>query len=989
DSIKIAQIVGELQEQLDLRSLRPDQISLGDFRTLQSILNFLSTAQQASGGATAERPSLFLTVAADRSGGRQISGRNGHPARKSEPSSRTATIPTSSTRSHLTEPELPGSSTGAGASPESTRAATTAFGDRSRTDAEHRQAKQPTVSKAATESATAAVPSVIRRTTAAETSATQRFALRVVDAPRREGMPSLPKLNGAAVIVGNSDLAEHLADRIRSLGQQAFLLSDVVCLEDAEAQLRTIWRTSTTPHLFLLTPHDHDALKELDADHWRRRRVRALQVPFRVCQLWMQHAIDNELMEDASVVAVSRLGGGFGFSGRGVVSPEYPGGLIKAMLIESWMREFRTTPMKVIDLAGDVPASAAVRGILNELAVPSYDMEVVVNGATRRSVQAIPAPLLQHHTSTETTAGRARRITRGGTWIVTGGGRGITALTAMALAERHDLSLHLLGTAPVPELSQDLRQAAAEDRSQLRRQVMASAPAGENPVEVWRNTEKAIEIDVTLQECRRRGIQATYHSCDVACGESVAAVLDFIRRTDGPIRGILHGAGAGQDSRFDRKRPDKVEKCLKAKIDGGLTMMHHTMTDPLEWFVAYGSISGRFGANGHTDYSLANDMMAKLVDQYRSRRPDVSSVTFHWHAWGDVGMATKPEARLALEMIDIAFMPADEGVTHFLNELELGGDEPEVLITDDSYFRKFFPAERVSGRSDAETVRCLPMLNPGNKRPLGAERIHSLTLDPVNDRFLSQHRVGDRPTLPFVVALELMAEAARLDSERPVVTECRDVTALQAIKFSTDEPMAVSVATDSSAGGIWTCRITADVRRRDGRLVEQDREYFRGLFETAAEPHMYRRPMPGVPSVPWEKIRYLASDAKIWHGPELQCLRKIAVTDDGGQGLIAASAAVQLFGAERTRGWTVPCAAMDACLYAVAVIAWKKFGRASLPVRFGRIVFGRQPDPGEPCRVCVEHLRGDSDRAVCHFTLFGLNGDVLLSAEDYEIAWLS
>ena len=114
---------------------------------------------------------------------------------------------------------------------------------------------------------------------------------------------------------------------------------------------------------------------------------------------------------------------------------------------------------------------------------------------------------------------------------------------------------------------------------------------------------------------------------------------------------MLHGAGAGQDSRFDRKRPDKVEKCLRAKIDGTIALMQATQSDPLEWFVTFGSISGRFGANGHTDYSLANDMMAKIIDRYRSQRPDVRSLTFHWHAWVDIGMATKPEAKLALEMI--------------------------------------------------------------------------------------------------------------------------------------------------------------------------------------------------------------------------------------------------------------------------------------------------------------------------------------------------
>ncbi len=38
-------------------------------------------------------------------------------------------------------------------------------------------------------------------------------------------------------------------------------------------------------------------------------------------------------------------------------------------------------------------------------------------------------------------------------------------------------------------------------------------------------------------------------------------------------------------------------------------------------FIGFGSISGRFGANGHTDYSLANDMLCKQMDWLRNMRP--------------------------------------------------------------------------------------------------------------------------------------------------------------------------------------------------------------------------------------------------------------------------------------------------------------------------------------------------------------------------------
>jgi acyl transferase domain-containing protein/NAD(P)-dependent dehydrogenase (short-subunit alcohol dehydrogenase family) len=827
---------------------------------------------------------------------------------------------------------------------------------------------------------------------------TRRFSLRVVPAPQRPGTPALPTLHGPALILGNNAVAEAMADRIQSLGMKAHVLSTDTSIVSIEKELEELWATGITPHLFLTMSCDGTATATARYTSWIERRAAAVEVPFRVCQLWMQRTIDSGLMEDASVIAVTRLGGDFGFSGKSVQSIESIGGLVKAMLIEAWMRGFRTTPMKVIDLHSSLTLDDAIDGILKELAVPSYDMEIALrvprdtNGAAtgpveRCGVQATVAPL-----SPAAPLQPGHGVQQGGHWVVTGGGRGITAVIAMELASRHQLRLELLGTAPHPALDELFVERVTTDRAAVRREIMQQATArGESPVEAWRNVEKAIEIDATLRECRRRGISACYHCCDVTDADDVRTTLNRIRTTSGPIHGVIHGAGFGQDARFDRKRPSKVQQCLRAKIDGSLTLMEATQHDPLEWFAAFGSISGRFGANGHTDYSQANDMMAKIVDRYRQERPEVRSVTFHWHAWGDIGMATKPEAKLALEMIDMKFMPAAEGIAHFLQELEYGGDEPEVLITDESYFRKFFPAERLhTDSTDAEqrsasTLPLLPM--PVTAHPDGI-CTSVVTLNPTSDKFLSQHRVQGRPTLPFVVALELMAEAvrARLGVSSPGL--CLKARAAQAIRFATDDSLAVTVQSRIAADGRMECRLLADVRRRDGRMVEEDREFFRAVFDPQATVQAASTAFTIPRGLTWKRIEYSLPDSLIYHGPELQELRELA---DDGQfvwGRIAASAPVQLFGGSRARGFTVPCATMDACLYAIGAAAWHRHQRASLPVSFERIEWGRLPDPGEPCLVRIVEVDSNESGAVWDFQLQGNNGDRLLTVSDYRVGWL-
>jgi NAD(P)-dependent dehydrogenase (short-subunit alcohol dehydrogenase family) len=830
----------------------------------------------------------------------------------------------------------------------------------------------------------------------AQSEQTHRYALRVVPAPRRSGMPLNPELHGAALILGVNPLSESLAEKIRQLGQKAIVLDTSVPIGQIENSLNELWQHTATPHLFLTMAFDVDSARTLQESEWRRRRPAALESPFRICQLWMQKTIDASLMEKASVVSVTQLGGDFGFSGKHVRCVEAIGGLVKAMLIEAWMRGFRTTPMKIVDVTEGMKPQDIVSGVLQELAVPSYDMEIALRSGPqphapeRYSVQAMAAPLDSARSAMQ--HGMTNRVTRGGTWIVSGGGRGITAVIAMTLAKKYDLKLHLLGTAPVPNLSDEFVRMVAQDRSGVRRSIMNDASArGENPVEAWRNAEKAIEVDATLRECRKQNVKATYYCCDVSDFTEVADIVGQIRRTGGPIQGVIHGAGAGQDARFDRKRPDKVEKCLRAKIDGTFALMQATRQDPLQWFVTFGSISGRFGANGHTDYSLANDMMAKIVDRYRTERPEVRSLTFHWHAWGDIGMATKPEAKLALEMIDMEFMPARDGIAHFMNELEYGGEEPEVLITDESYFRKFFPAERLSVSSTKSGSLPVPLI-PGTVTQHGDGVCSSvITLNPVTDKFLSQHRVQSRPTLPFVVALELMAEAVRVRTGTGDAGICLRARAMQAIRFSTEDPLAITVQTRPTPQGGIECRLLADVRRRDGRMVEEDREYFRAEFlprdkALSASTSAQRFEKPA--NVSWKKIEYVSPEGLIYHGPELQELREI--TDDGTTifGRIAASAAVQLFGGTRARGFTVPCATMDACLYAIGYAAWQRHQKPSLPVEFEHIEFGRLPDPGEPCLVRIQQTHLSDSGAIWNFQLQGHNGDRLLTVSGYRIGWL-
>ncbi len=1002
DSIKRAQLLGELEQHYQLQGLRESGRTLAEFPTLESIRMFVW--EQIS----------------DDEKKNERSDSPAEPEVKAEPVD-------------AVEPRDDGE-------PIATPAMTTQRADDAIAKPKYRM--RGTSKKVI---ACKAVPE----------TGTHRFCLTTHVAPRFRDMPSSPAFHGPAVVLGSNPVADAIVARWktdpRSNNYPVHQIASGMTLELVTQKLSEIWGPGTSPHLFITTPWDAASTwAPHDFDAWSRRRDSALSIPFLVCQRWMQGLIDEGRMHQASLATLVRAGGHFGFDhddsatdgfavddSTGEVSAESGGlaGLTKAMLIEAWMRGFRDTPMLVIDALPKTSPDKFVEGVWRELAVPSYDEEVVVGGADRLTTAARHQPLgntatdalsndLQTSGHSQTRHSQTRHsLTPGGNWIIAGGGRGITAMTAMELAARHDLRLHLLGTAPPPQIDPQIRVAAAADRADLRRKVMKQVQAkGDNPVKAWQDLEKAIEIDQTLQACAARGIAATYHSVDVSDAAAVTKLLQEIRDQFGPIRGVIQGAGAGQDARFDRKRPDKVEKCFRAKVDGAIALAAATRDDPLEWFIGFGSISGRFGANGHTDYSAANDMLAKTVGNLGRVRPETRCVTFHWHAWGDIGMATKPEAKLALDMIGLKFMPAEDGLRHFIRELELGGDASEVLITDRRYVRKFFPGGESYGIPS--TSRTFPMLDPRGRKTIQNGEYndsHVVTLDPKNDRFLNEHLVGGRPTLPFVMAIELLAEAALVGRDQHVIS-LEKVVAHQSLKCLTEDPFAIELVPTNDAdepphrtsdSTRWS--LVSDLRRRDGRLVQAARPHFTAtirLSDKAVTTHRceasdlalgspelgsteFGSTEFGSPElgsvVGLEKVNYLSVEAPVYHGPHLQCLRQIGFDDNNGVavGRIVAPSPAHLAGEERPlQGWVICPASMDAVLYAAGMLAYRIGMRPSLPVSFERIQIGRMPQPGEPLRAIVRVIEQLNNGLMLSAVLVGQNDDCILRIADYQISWL-
>ncbi|HET6422737.1 MAG TPA: C45 family autoproteolytic acyltransferase/hydrolase, partial [Planctomycetaceae bacterium] len=705
----------------------------------------------------------------------------------------------------------------------------------------------------------------------------QRHVLRMEDAPLPAGAATKPAWTGAAAILGDNKLSESLRTRLQADGVKVHTLPGKGDVDAAVAALNAAWSEGPIHHVFVTTARD-DGSAIASVDGWQERRQIGAVTPFFVLQRWTQLLQEAKALKSATMVGVTALGGDFGFCGR--VHGCEGGGITG--LFKGIRRELPDMLVKVIDAPFEEAPAALVDAIYKEVSHRQGPLEVGWVRGHRSIVKAIPQPA-----STQRLGGK----TPHGVWVVTGGARGVTAVVARELGRRFGLTMHLLGSTTQPTIDPSWRNLTEEGLKALKRTVMDQArAAGKNPANTWKDTERAIEIDRTLQSFRADGIDVHYHACDVADRTKLGATLDAIRKASGPINGIIHGAGLEAACKFEKKKRELVEATIKVKMDAGLAMLELTQLDPLDWFVGFGSTSGRFGGMGQADYSMAQDMLCKMCDWVRVRRPEVSAVGMHWPPWADVGMAARPESKIALQSSNLAFMPPLEGAAHVIDELLTEALEGEVLYLDkpdmiDTDGTMPDAATKAEYKRRDPLVKALPLI----------ETISSLTptrvigkalFDPAVEPFLLEHRYQGVPILPAVVGLESMAESATLlaADDRKVVG-VRKMTVHQGFRFHLPRPQRARAIADAKDGA-YACRLEADFFDRVGRLVEAHRLQMDATLDLAATYPQLPAVDLGAQPTEWKKHQYVTDwrtmkfpeEARVYHGYCFQALTDYAMT---------------------------------------------------------------------------------------------------------------
>jgi enediyne polyketide synthase len=305
-------------------------------------------------------------------------------------------------------------------------------------------------------------------------------------------------------------------------------------------------------------------------------------------------------------------------------------------------------------------------------------------------------------------------LTRADVLLVTGGGKGVTAECAIALARESSARLVLLGR---------------------------STP------------ENDPELATNLERMALAGIVFKYISADIT---DATAVRDAVKKAElefGPATAILHGAARNEPQLLTNLSEQSFRETLAVKVQGARHLLAAIAPEKLRLFVAFGSVIARSGLPGEADYALANEWLTRLVDDWKTAHPACRCLTVEWSIWSEIGMGARLARNDRLVRGGITPIPPQEGVASLLSLLRQAIEPTSVVVMGRYSDLPTFEIERPE----------LPFLRFLEKFKIyypQVELVSDVDLSQSTDPYLDDHKFQGSRLLPAVIGLEAMAQAA-------------------------------------------------------------------------------------------------------------------------------------------------------------------------------------------------------------------------------------
>ncbi|MBI1806787.1 MAG: SDR family NAD(P)-dependent oxidoreductase, partial [Ignavibacteria bacterium] len=446
-------------------------------------------------------------------------------------------------------------------------------------------------------------------------------------------------------------------------------------------------------------------------------------------------------------VGVIQFGGGL-FGRQGVTFPSIDlasgSGFLKSLFLE-----LSLPSACVVDVSPEMNPTVAANITLTEFQRASGFVEVgYTDDGTRRVPQMkLIEPNGESHVGIE----------KDDVLLVTGGGRGIAAECALAIARECSCKVALVG------------------RTSLEGNGSNASVSG---------------VRATLARFEAAGILHRYEVCDVSDASSVAVTIKRIEQTLGPVTAVLHGAGNNVPQATKNLSHDALTKVLAPKIFGTTNLLRVLDLSRVKLFIAFGSIIGQTGMRGETAYAFANEWMNLSLLRLQQTAPLIKCLSLNWSVWSGIGMGEQLGSVDALVREGITPIEPGEGVNVLLQLIRSRFLTSELLING--------RMGKTPTRRFAEDP--LPLLRFLDRRRVyyaGVELICECDLSTDTDLYLNDHVFEGMHLFPAVMGIEAMVQLAS------VLASDRSCTMIENLELM--RPIMIP------PGGTTTIRIMAQV----------------------------------------------------------------------------------------------------------------------------------------------------------------------------------
>ena len=679
-------------------------------------------------------------------------------------------------------------------------------------------------------------------------------------------------------------------------------------------------------------------LNRMDPAAWHE----ALRVRVKLLYSTMRKLYDRIAASGTFLVSATRMGGLHGSEDAGAVAPL--GGAVSGFT-KAYKRERPEALVKVVDFESSRGAAAVAELLVEETLRDPGAVEIGYRDDQRFAIGLEERPVAD---------GRPGLVLdRNSVFVITGAAGSIVSAITADLAAASGGTFYLLDLVPEPDPANPDLTRFVSDKDGLKHDLIArlqARGARATPVSVEKELaaiERAQAALSAVQAVRSAGGEAHYFSVNLTDADAVSRVVAEIRRRSGRIDVLVHAAGLDRSHPLSKKEPAEFDLVFDVKADGWFHLLHAIGDMPLRATVAFSSIAGRFGNSGQTDYSAANDLLAKLASSFRTTRPSTRAIAIDWTAWGGIGMATRGSIPKIMAAAGIDMLPPEAGIPWIRRELTAGGAGGEIVVAQ-GLGALMNEWDSSGGLDTANLSRATagPLIGEISGMGLYSGLRIDTALDPAAQPFLHDHQIDGTPVLPGVIGLEAFAEAALWPVSGWYVDSIENVDFRAPFKFYRGQPRVVTTHTTLRPDGDG---LIADCRLTGSRTLTGQSEPQIATHSSARVRLTRKAPLPeatAAPCLPAGQVIEAAGIYRVYfHGPAYRVVERAWWDGHTMIGKFAAGLPEHHHPADRPLA--IAPRLIELCFQTAGLCEMAIERRMGLPLHLDRVQFYRSPEFAE------------------------------------------